>query len=566
MQIPLDQFEQRIDETILKRGLSYFKKNQVEEFEEISTGEYQAIVTGTEDYTINLKVEKDVVTEWDCTCPYVDGPVCKHVAASIFYLVKDELELEVKAKKTANKSDVKKVKRKPVMEQIDELLDKTSHDELKTFIREQAKSTMSFRNLFLSSFAQHNSSESKEMYASQIKAILKSGTNRYGHMDWSSIRLANDAIDTLLESVGQHIADGHYQSAYFISAAVMEQIREAINYIEDSSGQLIGNIGIAIDLINDILSEPIPDELRKLILKDCLTAFEKKIYDGWDWHLDILTTASLALNTDDDVELFFEKIEAAPQDNYTMEGAQKLKYQILLKFRGADIAGQFLNQHITNPDLRMAAIKINVDKKDFDKAISIAQDGINHDRLNKPGLVVRWQKCLFEIAQAQKDTGKIIEYARLLFMHNFRDSADYYKLLKQHVKREVWPTFLERLILDIRSIKSRLRIDMLAFIYIREQSWDRLLSVVKEQPSLDTIELYEKYLAKDYSHDLATMYADAIIKFMVDNVSRTHYIEVAKFIRKMMKLGAKDKANEVVAYLRKEYPRRKALMEELDNV
>jgi len=36
MQIPLEQFEQYIDETILKRGLSYFKKGRVSQVEEIS--------------------------------------------------------------------------------------------------------------------------------------------------------------------------------------------------------------------------------------------------------------------------------------------------------------------------------------------------------------------------------------------------------------------------------------------------------------------------------------------------------------------------------------------------
>lgn len=572
MQIPLDQFEQRIDETILKRGLSYFKKNQVEEFEEISTGEYQALVAGTEDYTVNLVVKKDVLTEWDCTCPYVDGPVCKHVAASIFYLVKDELELEVKAKKpgrkptTATSATSKPAKRKTLNEQIDELLEKTSHEDLKIFIREQAKSDTSFRNIFLSSFAQHNSSDSKAMYVTQIKTLLKSGSNRYGYMDWSAVRLIDKALLTLLDTAQKHIDNRNYQSAYFISTAMMEQMREAINTIDDSGGLLSGNIRLALDLIGKILAQPISDDLRKLILNDSLAAFEKKTYDGWDWHLDILIMASWALKTDEEVERLLKMIDMPHRNEYTTEGAQMLKYEVLLKFKGAYIAGQYLNQHISNPDLRMAAIKLAFDKKDFDKAISIAKDGINQDKDKKPGLVARWQSCLLQIAQTQGDTEKIIEYARLLFFGNTQNEANYYQLLKQHVKADDWPAFIERIIKDIKSDKWRHDISKLASIYIREEWWDRLLSLVKERPSLNTIEFYESYLAKDYSDDLATMYAEAIIKFMENNATRDHYQEAAKFIRKMMKLGAKDKANEVVAYLRKEYPRRKALMEELDNV
>jgi hypothetical protein len=35
---------------------------------------------------------------------------------------------------------------------------------------------------------------------------------------------------------------------------------------------------------------------------------------------------------------------------------------------------------------------------------------------------------------------------------------------------------------------------------------------------------------------------------------------------RIIKLGARDKANEIISYLRTEYPKRKALMEELDKV
>jgi uncharacterized Zn finger protein len=84
MKIPLNSFEQYIDETILKRGFQYFKKGLVNEPEELMPGEYEAIVEGTEPYTVTLTNKNDVVTEYVCSCPYEMGPVCKHVAAVFF--------------------------------------------------------------------------------------------------------------------------------------------------------------------------------------------------------------------------------------------------------------------------------------------------------------------------------------------------------------------------------------------------------------------------------------------------------------------------------------------------
>lgn len=92
-----------------------------------------------------------------CDCPYDMGPVCKHVAAVIFYMQQDELELIKKTKRAKTNQDYKPKKRKTAVQQVDELLEKATHDELKQFIKEIAVKDTHFRNLFLSSFAQHNS-------------------------------------------------------------------------------------------------------------------------------------------------------------------------------------------------------------------------------------------------------------------------------------------------------------------------------------------------------------------------------------------------------------------------
>lgn len=94
MEIQLDRFEEQIDEAILQRGLNYFRKGYVTDVEEIGPGDYEATVNGREIYTVHLHIEKGVVTEYDCDCPYDQGPVCKHIVAVLFYLQQDVLHLE----------------------------------------------------------------------------------------------------------------------------------------------------------------------------------------------------------------------------------------------------------------------------------------------------------------------------------------------------------------------------------------------------------------------------------------------------------------------------------------
>jgi uncharacterized Zn finger protein len=566
MQIPLTQFEQYIDETILKRGLRYFKNGQVHEPEEISPGVYEAIVEGTEDYTVQLTLKNGMITEYVCDCPYDFGPVCKHVAAVIFYLQQDELELGNKTKRAKTSQTSKPAKRKTVAEQVDELLEKVTHAELKQFVREQVSQNAQFRNLFLSSFAQHNSNESKELYVKQVKSILKTASDRDGFIDWSAAKLVGIAVDNLLESARKQIDNCNYKSAVFICTAVMEQMTEALQYADDSNGEIGGRIDAAYEMLYNIAQEQSSEEIRKLIIEYCFTSFDKQIYSGWDWHIGILRLAALLLKTEEETERIFKQIDKAQRSDYEMEKAQNIKYEILLKTKGENAAEKYLEQNITNSKLRRVAIQKALEKRDFEKAASLAENGVSYDLKDRPGLAKEWYDWLLKIAQAQNDSEKIIEYARLLFIDNFRNEQDYYMIMKQQVKPEEWNAFVEAVIQDITTKKRWLDIGLIASIFIKEEWWNRLLELVKKSPDLNTIDRYEKHLSKNYSKEIIELYANGILNYMKNSMGRDHYQNACRYIRKIIKMGGRDKANGIISYLRAEYPKRKALMEELDRV
>lgn len=566
MQIPLNQFGQYIDETILKRGLQYFKKGHVHEPEEISPGEYETIVEGTEDYTVQLTLKNGVVSEYVCDCPYDFGPVCKHVTAVIFYLQQDELELSKKTKRAKTDQATKPAKRKTVAQQVDELLEKASHEELKQFVREKASQNAPFRNLFMSSFAQHYSDESKELYVKHVKSILKTASDRHGFIDWSASRLVGNAVDNLLESAQKQINNRNYKSAVFICTAVMEQMTEALQYSDDSNGDIGGSVDAAYEMLYTIAQEQSSEKIRKLIIEYCFTSFDKQIYSGWDWHIGVLRLAAFLLKTEEETERIFKQIDKAQRSDYEREEAQSIKYDILLKTKGENAAEKYLEQNITNSNLRREAIQKALKKKNFEKAISLAKDGVNYDVKDKPGLAKEWYDWLLKIAQAQNDSERIIEYARMLFIDNFRNEQDYYHILKQYVKPEKWNAFVDSVIQDITTKKRWLDTGLIASIFIKEEWWSRLLELVKKSPDLNTIDHYEKYLSKHYANEIVELYANGIQKYMKNSMGRDHYQNACRYIRKIIKLGARDKANEIISYLRTEYPKRKALLEELNKV
>jgi hypothetical protein len=575
MNIPLSQFENHIDETILKRGLSYFKKGLVLELSNISTNEYEAIVRGTEDYTVRLTIKNDVITKSVCSCPYDMGPVCKHTVAVIFEMQKDILGLKTKPPKT---TDAHIKKSKTTVDKIAELLENISHDELKNFVYEQSVQDKKFRNMLLVSFVLPSEKEASIFYAKQVKSILRSNTNRDGFIEWSEGRQVRIAIDKLLQTAQKLVDGSSFATAVHLCSAIMEQTCEALQYADDSNGEVGHCVNAAYEMLQQIANMDIDEPARILLFEYCLSAFEKNVFSGWGWHTDILEIASLLLKTGEEKLRLLKCIEQAEHTEFDRGNAQNIKYSIILKTEGGQAAERFMEQNLSNSDFRQRAIQNAFDNRNFERAISLAKDGINFDKEERPGLVKEWVDWLLKIAQTQQDTDRIIEYARRRYLDNSRSEQDYYQILKQAVKPEEWNAFVEKMLTDIAVARNHFdySMDMAAQIYIREQWWERLMKLLentlsREYPfwgsqKLDIIAKYEKYLAADYSDKITDWYVAEIKQYMESSTSRVHYQNACRYLRRIIKLDAGKKAAETIQFLRSAYPRRKALMEELDKV
>ncbi len=572
MEIPLSHFEEYIDEPILKRGLSYFKKGFVHEPEEIRLGDYEAVVEGSEEYTVKLSIRNRVITEYSCDCPYEMGPVCKHVAAVIFYLEQEELGLTQNTKKASSKkakaSSSKPSKRKTLAQQVDELLDKVTHDELTLFVREHATKNAQFRDLLLASFAQYNPNESRTLYAKQVKALIKVArdSDKYGLIDSSGAKYISKEISPMLSLAERYLSQGNHQSAFFICTAIMDELISALLCADDREGVLGNAIYAAYDTLSAIASEEPSEAIRKLILKYCFTSFDKRTFAGWDWHIGLLQLAACILDTEDEVEEIFKRINSIPEsDEYEIKEVQKIKYCILLGKKGTEVAQKYLEQNIGNPSFRAQAIQDALDQKDYERATALANDGIEQDS-GYAGLVTNWYEWLLKIAESQKDPERIILYSRHLLLNNSIPSLDYYEILRKTVPPEEWTDFVEAIIQEAMERKPYYRTDLVASIFIREEWWSRLLDLVKKECNLDQLAKYEKLLAQHFPSELADLYAERIIEYVESHIGRNYYRTACIYIRRMIKLGARDKADEVISQLRQTHYSRRALMEELDNV
>jgi len=562
VQIPLINFEQIIDETILKRGLSYFNNGYVVDFEKVSPNLYEATVLGTEEYTVELELRNNIIEEHNCDCPYDMGLVCKHVAAVIFHLQQEFLTIDI-----ANPPKPKKKKTKSAGQQVKELLKVIPQNDLVAFVEETSKKDKKFRSLFLASFGHLSENQSKEFFQKQINSILRAATGRDGWIGWNELKYVSNALQPFVNNAEKYFENNNFESAVNISTALLEEMTEAFQYADDSNGDIGYFVEFAIGMLDNLTSALLPKTLKTELFEYCVSAFKKRHFAGWDWHLGIINIACELIETDKQLDTVINCLDSV-QGEYEKERAQSVKLDLLKKFKPEKEVEKYIEEHIYNSDIRRDEIANSIKSKNFERAIELAKDGIKHDEKDKPGLVIDWYNWLLKIAQTQNDATKIIEYARYLLIDGFRQEQDYYKILKSKIGKKDWRSFLEEIIKEVETKQKRTwgYSELVKKIYIKEEWWDRLFELLKQSLSLQNIEHFEPYLAKDYAPRLVEFYYERLISYVERFVGRNHYKTACRYMRRMKKLGGSETVKILIEDFRKKYPQRKALMDELSRV
>ena len=132
-------FETEIERKILDRGFDYYESNKVIDVENLSNGEFSAVVEGTEDYEIFVQISKGKVVEYSCDCPYDWGDICKHVVAVLYYIRDTEMQGE-------------SVDNDGIKSQLQTIIDDMSEQEIRDYILFYALRNRQFRQDFTEEF------------------------------------------------------------------------------------------------------------------------------------------------------------------------------------------------------------------------------------------------------------------------------------------------------------------------------------------------------------------------------------------------------------------------------
>ena len=88
--LTLKNFEFLLSGSVLHKGHDYFGNGAVARLVESSRGLWNAIVSGSEDYKVQIHFSGKDISDCSCDCPH-DAQYCKHIVAVLYAILEEGL-------------------------------------------------------------------------------------------------------------------------------------------------------------------------------------------------------------------------------------------------------------------------------------------------------------------------------------------------------------------------------------------------------------------------------------------------------------------------------------------
>jgi len=213
-------------EQSFERGRNYWRQGRIQTLE-VDGEEIRATVRGSHEYDISIDVADETV-HTHCSCPYDYAGDCKHIVAVL-------LAVDDRADDRPDEQPVEPV-------DVNSLIDRTSPDELRAFLRDVIADETEIRDRFVA-FAGEETGKTVYDYKQEVDRLFENASGRGGFIEygtWIDFSKFHDLAKT-------HRERGHVAAATKIYRALAETIRENYDRVDDSSGHYGQELERAID-------------------------------------------------------------------------------------------------------------------------------------------------------------------------------------------------------------------------------------------------------------------------------------------------------------------------------
>ncbi|MEJ1242145.1 SWIM zinc finger family protein [Chryseolinea sp. T2] len=564
----LHNLTEHIPTKIMDRARPYAKNGSITLLRVVpgnKSTKYSASVAGKGDhYRVAVEITDDSeVINHECDCPF-DGDLCKHQAALLLVIANKEADSSVDEPLDGSVTTKKNGK----LAAAEVLFDKLSKEELSGFMKHAFERDPQLRKEFVATFSAKTAASKKD-YKEIITAALQGLKGARSFRDRGAVVRSMQVVWKLLTQAEEGITT-HPARTLQITQAVLEKLVPALQYVDDSNGDLGGGIEQAVHLMY-LVSETAQEEpLRAEWFEWLVKSAQHKDYQGWDCSWDFATLAALVATPNEERKVVAmatamkqEKEKETWLADYAAEKASKVLLAFIEKNKTKEETEAFILQNVHHDGIRNMALKHYLSNKNFASAIKLCREGIKLAVEKKlPGLVVQWYEKLMEICKSQGDQRGVKECATYLFYKSHADIR-LYRILKKTTIDVEWPKEKSAL---LRHLEKTSDAHLLATICVEEADTVRLLDALKATRHISHLQEFGRHLPEEDKTTLQELYFNLLIKQLEWSVTRDNYRDVAGILKKMTKTFDGESIGNFVREAKKKYAHRPALVEELSKI
>lgn len=532
---------------ILFRGQEYCDSELVK-ITSADDGRIEAVVEGSESYSVRIDLEDGEAKQMRCDCPYAsDGRRCKHMAAVLF---------AVTGYRYSPLTGPSSARTKEKQDDLATAVASLSEEQVRALLAEAAKKHRDIGDRISFIGKQSVDASVRNRWKEDIRGIRYGAADRHGFIDYRHAgSYCSDLDGYLRENVPMLISYSMISDAFYLVGLVF--VEAMSSDIDDSDGGLSFIASECESYWKEMLRSPKADQ------QAMFKWFSRQIdrFSG-DFAEDSLLQVVLEGFTDRKLlpkilDLLDQRISSARE--YSLPALIGHRVAVMKKLGAtAEETDGYRKKFWRYPFIREQELDRLEAAKQWNEALSLIDECEKLDS-DEWHLMSGYSERRVRILKLSGNEG---EWLKALERHVFgfhQNNMTHILELKSAVTPERWKELLEQL------FQNRHTRELRREIQLSEGMHEQMMSELESESTLYEVKEYEKELRKIYPGRVRDLLLKLLNEQMRKSNTRSEYANVIRIL--MLLYGYPDgraKAAELASSWRREYPRRTAMLDELD--
>ena len=557
---PLSDIELNIEDDIIALAEELSPKSLDEVEKNLWLAHFEELSGAIVDTEIQLNGVK--VKNFTCDCAIFKAKtICPHVAATLLALLKRRQILQ--DAKAAKQKAIKPEPESPARLTIPNILKRIESAQLIEFIADYTRQDKQFALALKTRFTGNlMSGDFVEHYKTLIENTLRTAKNPKGKLTPKGWLQFFTMLDELRQKADGHFKTGELATAFELIKLSLPLVHRYLRSSDSPKTKLEKRQGQFSDILRGYSEVLVSPELAEKIWDFTLGEYGQNAKfsfsnDLFEW---LLYHADSKNRTDAVIQVIENQIVATRGKFDIQDRLLTQKIQFLQKTGRVEEASDMILGASQNPEVLFFAVQNSIENRDFVLAKSLCLNGLK--MYNKPVLTDQIENFLLEIAQKESDTERVLYYAEKRFLASL--NLDYLALLKRY---KISDSHFKKLVQIIENQPYRIeKRDALAAIYNSERHYDKLFDFIKSLQSIELLRRYGVELWRVDSIKALDLHKSILYEYLYSHLGRPPAQRVRSILEYHIEKNGMDLAETLIANLKKDFPERHSLIEEMDNM